>query len=114
MGKRPVKRRAQGPGYRKMIRELAAAGLAREEILAAMPGLRPSELELTLAVQPRRGRPPKTPSITTIEAVQRWRATQRPRTLRAAVECIDCLLGLLERQAGEPRAGQRRPLPGFS
>lgn len=70
--------------------------MSEAEIQAAIPGLSSTELELTLSSSPRRGRPPKPPSIASIDAVRRWRATQRPRTLRAALECIDFLLARLE------------------
>ena len=94
---RPRPSRALGRGYRAHIRQLDKLGLSLAEILAEIPGLNASELELTLSRNPRRGRPPKRPSIESVEAVRRWRATQRPRTLRAALECIDFLLTQLER-----------------
>lgn len=115
---RPRQKRALGRGYRAQIRELAALGLSRAQILDAMPGLRASELQITLAVSSRRGRPPKPPTIASIEAVKRWRSTQRPRTMRAALECIDFLLKQLEatpQQGTNPEQKLRgRTLPGFS
>jgi hypothetical protein len=111
--------RSLGRGYRARIRELAALGLSKSQILEVMPGLRASELELTLSLSTRRGRPRKRPTIETVEAVKRWRATRRPRTLRAAIECIDLLLRLLqesERTAMVPsrQHPQRKTLPGFN
>lgn len=110
--------RALGRGYRARIRELATLGLSRDQILEAMPGLSASELALTLNVSSRRGRPPKMPTLASLEAVKRWRATRRPRTLRAALECIDFILAQLEtlQQRGsikeeKPRG---RTLPGFT
>jgi hypothetical protein len=99
------KSRALGVGYRRHIRELRAAGASETDILRMMPGLRPSELALTLALGGKRGRPPKPPTVASVAAVRRWRATKRPRTLRAALECIDFLLGMLDRE----EAGTSRP-----
>jgi hypothetical protein len=110
-----LRSRSLGRGYRARIRELAALGLSKSQILDVMPALRASELEVTLSLSPRRGRPPKRPTIATVEAVKRWRATQRPRTLRAAIECIDFLLEQLNRleRAGNDsvRQSQTRALP---
>ena len=115
MAKRPPKSRSLGRGYRARIRALAAIGVTEAAILAAMPGLRPSELRLTLALDSRRGRPPKEPTIRSLDDVKRWRSTKRPRTLRAAVECIDYLLELIEqKQLGQPEPPRRaKMLPGF-
>lgn len=96
--------RAVGPGYRAEIRALAAAGMTRSEIARTLR-VRPSEVTITLGLSPRRGRPPKKKTVTSIAVVRRWRATQRPRTLRAALECIDFLLEVIDgRRAPEPRA----------
>jgi hypothetical protein len=118
MGKQPSKRQAPGPGYRAQIRELATIGTPEAEILKAIPGLRPSELRLTLSLPTQRGRPPKEPTIRSLEDVQRWRCTKRPRTIRAAVECIDYLLGFVEEkqhQETSARSARRgRTLPGFT
>lgn len=110
--------RVLGRGYRARIRELVTLGMSKAEILAAIPGLKPSELALTLSISSRRGRPPKKPTIESVDAVKRWRATQRPRTLRAALECIDFLLGRLselEQRDNTPEPPKRgRTLPGFT
>ena len=116
MAKRQNKSRSLGPGYRARIRALAAAGANEAAILEAMPGLRPSELRLTLSLEPQRGRPPKPRAIRSVADVKRWRSTKRPRTLRAAVECIDYLLEVLdEMQLVQAEPAERgRPLPGFN
>lgn len=110
--------RAHGPGYRDRIRELSALGVATSEIRKLMPGLRASEIERTLAISPRRGRPLKKPTVHSITAVKRWRATQRPRTMRAALECIDFLLSIVEADGHSDLAADEavpsRTLPGFS
>jgi hypothetical protein len=85
-----------GTGYRAKVRSLAAAGLSEEGILESIPGLTPWELQATLSTPSRRGRPPKAPTISTLDGVKRWRSTKRPRTIRAAVECIDFLLSVIE------------------
>ena len=120
MAKRQPKSRALGQGYRARIRALAAIGATHAAILKAIPGLRPSELKLTLSIASRRGRPLKGPTIRSLADVKRWRSTKRPRTLRAAVECIDYLLQLVEQQQragthGQPEPAKRgKTLPGFS
>src|ERR1700712_3839631 len=106
---RTSRTRALGGGYRAKIRELDALGMTRVEILEAMPGLRASELDLTLSVSRRRGRPPKLPTITSLEAAKRWRSTQRPRTLRAAIECLDFLLEHLDRLQNHGVVEQEKP-----
>jgi hypothetical protein len=91
--------------------------MSHSDILQAMPGLRRSELELTLSVSERRGRPPKQPTIQSLAAVKRWRATQRPRTIRAALECIDFLLSRIETlnsKGADEQSARGRTLPGFS
>jgi hypothetical protein len=98
--KRKRRSRALGTGYRTEIRELRAAGMSEADVLRHMPGLSPSELAITLSLPSRRGRPPKEPTITSVAAVRRWRATKRPRTVRAAVECIDYLLSLIDAPKG--------------
>ena len=95
-------------------------GATEAAILKAIPGLRPSELRLTLSIASRRGRPPSGPSIRSLADVKRWRSTKRPRTLRAAVECIDYLLELVEEKLRTGTFAQIEPakrgktLPGFS
>lgn len=95
-------------------------GASEASILKAIPGLRPSELKLTLSIASRRGRPLKAPTIRSLADVVRWRSTKRPRTLRAAVECIDYLLELVEQQQRTGTFAQIEPakrgktLPGFS
>jgi hypothetical protein len=87
--------RAVGTGYRSQIRGLEAAGMSHAEIASTLR-VRPSEVEITLALSTRRGRPPKKQTVTSMAAVKRWRSTKRPRTIRAAVECIDYLLGVID------------------
>ena len=106
---RRLNSRAAGPGYRTRIRELAAAGMTRVDIAHAI-GVRPSEVELTLALPARRGRPLKRPTIKSVAEVRRWRASQRPRTIRAALECIDYLLQLIDAQGKARVAAARRTL----
>jgi hypothetical protein len=120
MAKRQPKSRSLGRGYRARIRALAAMGATEAAILKAIPGLRPSELKLTLSIAARRGRPPKGPTVRSLADVKRWRSTKRPRTLRAAVECIDFLLELVEQKQRVGSLAQFEPakrgktLPGFS
>ena len=120
MAKRQPKSRSLGQGYRARIRALAAMGATEAAILKAIPGLRPSELKLTLSIDSRRGRPPKSPTVRSLADVKRWRSTKRPRTLRAAVECIDYLLELLEQSQRTGTFPQIEPakrgktLPGFT
>jgi hypothetical protein len=117
MERTPAQSRSLGRGYRARIRELHALGMSEAQILDTMPGLRRSELRVTLSLSQRRGRPPKNPTILSMEAVRRWRATQRPRTLRAALECIDFLLERvteLEQQRPVAEVQKRHPsLLGF-
>ena len=101
--------RPAGRGYRAKIRTLAQLGMQVSEIARELR-IRPSEVALTLATPVTRGRPRKPGSVRSVADVKRWRATKRPRTLRAAVECIDFLLRVIEAGAADNDGAEPRRL----